>query len=210
MPVITSINPQKNGKRVNVYLDGKFGFGIDLENFVKFGLRVEQELTGAEIENIIKKAEFQKTYDKILLFGSLRPRSQKEYRDWLRKHKVHESIHEELFNRLKRLDFLNDKKFATWWVDQRLSFKPRGPAALRAELRQKGVDPKVVDQLISESVNQEDQIKTAKKLIEKKKYMWSKLDNVTARRKMSEYLLRKGYGWDVISKIIKNNNFEED
>src|SRR3990170_3150167 len=123
MPIITSIEPQKNNKRVNIYLDGKFGFGLDLENFVKLGLKVEQELSEKEVKEIIKQSEFQKTYDKILRFTSLRPRSEKEFRYWLKKHKVPKSIHEDLFNRLKRLDFLNDKKFAVWWVEQRLQFK---------------------------------------------------------------------------------------
>jgi len=61
MPVITQIKSQKNKKRVNVYLDGKYGFGIDLENFMKMGLKVEQELSEKEISEILKKAEFQKT-----------------------------------------------------------------------------------------------------------------------------------------------------
>jgi len=69
MPTVTSIKPQRNGKRVNVYLDGKFGFGIDLENYVTLGLKVEQELSEAEVETIIKKAEFQKTLDKLLKFA---------------------------------------------------------------------------------------------------------------------------------------------
>src|SRR3990170_1732991 len=122
MSIITSIKPQKNKKRINIYLDDKFGFGLDLENFVKLGLKVEQELSEEEIVKIVKKAEFQKVYDKILRFGSLRLRSEKEYRSWLKKHKVHKSLHEELFNRLARLDFLNDKKFASWWADQRIQF----------------------------------------------------------------------------------------
>ena len=42
MPIITAIKPQKNKKRVNIHLERKFGFGIELENFVKFGLKVEQ------------------------------------------------------------------------------------------------------------------------------------------------------------------------
>jgi len=40
MPVITSIKAQKNQKRVNIYLDGKFSFGLDLENFMKLQLKV--------------------------------------------------------------------------------------------------------------------------------------------------------------------------
>ena len=64
MPVITGIKQQKNKNRVNVYLDDEFGFGIDLDNFVLLHLKVDQELTDAEVEEIVKKAEFQKTWDK--------------------------------------------------------------------------------------------------------------------------------------------------
>ena len=139
MPTITSIKPQGNGKRVNIYLDNEFGFGLDLENYVKLGLKVREELTEEEVEKIRKEGEFQKTYDKILRFGALRPRSEKEYMDWLRKYKVPQSLHKELFNRLKRLDFLNDRKFATWWIEQRLNFRPKSKRVLIQELRIKGI-----------------------------------------------------------------------
>ena len=66
MPVITSIKPQRNKKRSNIYLDGKFGFGLDLDNFVKLGLKVEQELSDKEIAGIVKEAEFQKILEKLL------------------------------------------------------------------------------------------------------------------------------------------------
>ena len=52
---------------------------------MKLGLKVEQELTEEEVEKIVKKAEFQKTLDKLLKFATLRPRSEKEIKDWLKK-----------------------------------------------------------------------------------------------------------------------------
>ncbi|OGM21433.1 hypothetical protein A2714_02735 [Candidatus Woesebacteria bacterium RIFCSPHIGHO2_01_FULL_38_9] len=200
MPQITAIKPQKNQKRVNIYLDDKFGFGLDLENFLKLGLKVEQELSDAEVAEIIKKAEFQKTYDKILRFASLRPRSEKEYKNWLRKHKIHSSLHQEVFNRLKRLDFLNDKRFAVWWVDQRKTFKPKGVRALNFELRQKGIDRKVIDEVLSESgVDEEVEVR---KLISKYKYKWEKISGLEKRKKVSEFLLRRGFGWEIIRKVL--------
>ena len=104
MPTITSIKPQKQKSRVNIYLDGKFGFGIDLENFVKFGLKVEQELSEERIIEITKKAEFQKVFDRLLLFASLRPRSEKEINDWLKRKKVDESFTNTLSEKLRKLD----------------------------------------------------------------------------------------------------------
>lgn len=200
MPIITAIKPQKNKKRVNIHLDGKFGFGIDLENFVKLGLKVEQELSEREIEEIIKKAEFQKTYDKLVRFATLRPRSEKEVNDWLKKYKVHKSIHKGLFIRLKRLDLLDDKKFAQWWVEQRITFRPRGKRALSFELRQKGIDRDLINQILSEA--EIDEQKIARQLLEKKKYKWERLGKLEARKKMSEFLARKGFNWTVIKESI--------
>jgi regulatory protein len=208
MPTITSIKPQKTKKRVNIYLDGKFGFGIDLENYLKLGLKIEQELTEKEIDEIVKKAEFQKVYDKVLRFASIRPRSEKEFIVWLKKHKVYKSLHKKLFNRLKKLDFLNDEKFAVWWVEQRQQFRPRGKRALRLELRNKGINKEIINEVLEEARVDEYQI--AKGLVEKKKRRWEKLESFEARKKMSAFLARKGFGWEVIRSVVKEISLKSE
>ena len=202
MPVITTIKPQRNKKRVNIYLDSKYGFGIDLETFVKLGLKVEQELGEDEVEKIVEKAEFQKSLDKLLRYATLRPRSGREVNDWFRKRKVHESLHKKLTSKLKTLDLLEDEKFARWWVDQRLSFRPRGKRALESELIGKGIDRTIIKTVLSET--DVDEVGIATELIKKKKYKWDKLPLIEAREKKSAFLARKGFGWDVVKKAIDN------
>jgi len=200
MPIITKIKSQKNKKRVNIYLDDKFGFGLDLKNFMTLGLKVEQELSDIEITEILKKAEFQKTLDKLLRFATLRPRSEKEINDWLRKHKVHESLYQGLFNRLKRLELQDDEKFAKWWIEQRVQFKYKSKKELIYELRGKGIDKNIMEDVLSEVDIDEERI--AKELLEKKKYRWKKLPKIEARKKMGEFLGRKGFAWGLIKSAI--------
>ena len=200
MSVITSIKPQRNNKRLNIYLDGKFGFGIDMENFVKLGLKVEQELDEKEVEEIIKKAEFQKTLDKLLRFTTVRPRSEKEVKDWLKRKKVHESMHRQLFSRLNRLKLIDDRQFALWWISQRQEFKPKGKRVLDFELRAKGVAKEVIQEVLGEVVIDEEKI--ARQLLEKKAYRFKGLPRREARQKMSQFLARKGLGWEVIEKTV--------
>ncbi|MFH1863483.1 MAG: RecX family transcriptional regulator [bacterium] len=200
MPTVTSIKPQKNGKRLNIYLDGKFSFGIDLENFVKAELKVDQELPEEKIEEIIKKAQFQKTLDKLLRFTTLRPRSEKEISLWLRRKKVHESIREELFNRLKRLELVDDAKFALWWVGQRQAFRPKSLRILRQELGIKGIDKDIINEVLG-SVKV-DEGKIARELLAKKAYKWKSLPARNARQKMSQYLAGKGFGWELIGDVV--------
>jgi len=191
MQEITDIKPQRNGKRVNVYLDGKFGFGIDLENLVKFGLTAGRQLSEGEIEEIVGKAEFQKTLDKLLRFAMLRPRSVLEIKQWLKRKKVHETFHKKLFNRLKRLVLVNDEKFARWWVKQRMQFRPRAKRFMIYELRIKGIDKEIISKIMDEV--EIDEVKVAKDMIKNRRD--------SDPKKTAAYLARKGFDWDVIKRV---------
>lgn len=201
MPTVTSIEPQKNNKRVNIYLDGKFGFGLDLENLVKFNLRVNKELTTEEVSQINKKAEFQKTFDKLLKFAMLRPRSEKEIKDYFKRKKVHETLHNELFDRLKRLELLNDEKFARWWVEQRMQFKSKSKKELIYELRIKGIGSETIKNIFEDIDISDD--KAARKLVEKRMFRWERYDDKTKKQKITQYLAGKGFDWQVISDVLK-------
>lgn len=201
MPIITSIKQQRNKNRVNVYLDDKFGFGIDLDNFVLLHLKVDQELTEEEIAEVVKKAEFQKTYDKLLRFAMVRPRSKKEVTDYFRRKKVHESMHEKLLEKLKHLELLDDAKFAKWWIDQRANFKPKPKRILIQELRIKGIGKEIIDEILGEEIVDEE--KMARELLEKKAYKWRNLPARESRQKISQYLAGKGFSWDIIEKVTR-------
>jgi len=203
MPSVTSFKPQKNKKRVNVFLDDKYAFGLDLETFVKSGLKVGQELSEKDVEKIVKEGEFQSTYDKILRFATLRPRSEKEFKVWLTKHKVHESIHDELFNRLKRLELLDDKKFASWWLGQRLQFKSKSKRELKMELKIKGVENSIIEEVFSE--NKVDEKTMIRNLLSKNENKWKSLNGFEKRKKIFGFLAAKGFDYNTIKDVLGNS-----
>lgn len=200
MPVITSIKAQKNQKRVNINLDGSFGFGLDLENFMKLQLKVNQELTQEEINEIIKKAELSKSFDKTLRFAMTRPRSLKEVKDYFRRKEIDKSIHQTIIDRLTKLELLDDQKFTKWWVDQRLAFKQKSKKDITFELRQKGIDTNIIKNVLDDS--EIDEVKIARELITKKIYRWQKYDEKIRKQKISQYLASKGFSWDVINSTV--------
>lgn len=200
MPIITSITAQKNKKRVNINLDGSFGFGLDLENFLRIGLKVNQELTEEEVNEIIKKGELQKCLDKTINFAMVRPRSLKEVKDYFRRKEVDVSLHETILVKLIRLELLNDEKFAKWWVDQRLQFKSKSKKDITFELRQKGIDTNIIKNILDDS--EIDEVKIAKELIAKKIYKWQKYEDKIKKQKITQYLAGKGFSWDVIKSVV--------
>jgi len=200
MPLVTLLKPQKNGKRVNVYLDGVFGFGIDLDNLVMSHIKIGMELTDEEIEKIVRKAEFQKVLDRLIRFASIRPRSEREIGDYLKRKKVHESLFIDLIEKLRHFDLLDDSKFAKWWVDQRLAFKKISLRVLKLELGKKGIDKNTIDDVLANTPIDEE--KTAKELLEKRFYKWEKLEPKLAKQKKFQYLASKGFSWEVIEKVV--------
>ena len=203
MPTITAIKKQKRDGRANIYLDGEFSFGIDLETLFKNNLKLEQELTKKQVKEIKSATDYQSTVNKILNYATLRPRSYKEIEQWFWKKKTPENYQKKLIKKLEKLELLDDEKFAKWWVDQRQTFRPRSKRQLTAELMQKGISKNIISNILEESeINEVD---IAKYLIKKNKYKWDKFDERKRSQKMSEYLGRKGFSWEVIKKVVKNS-----
>ncbi len=200
MPTVTLLKPQKNGKRVNVYLDGVFGFGIDLDNLVTSHIKIGTELTDEEVKKIIFKADFQKSLDRLLRFVTIRPRSLREVKDYFRRKKIDISIHQSLLEKLKNLELLDDAKFAKWWVSQRLAFKKISLKLLKLELGKKGIGRDVIDDVLRDSPIDEE--KMARELLESKAYKWENLDPGIAKQKKFQYLAGKGFSWETIEKVV--------
>lgn len=196
---ITKIKAQKNKKRVNIYLDGKFAFGLDADNFLKAGLKIGQELSEKEVENLIFKNEFQKLLDRTLRLISARPRSEKEIIDYLKKKKATPNLIDEIIKRLKSLDLVDDHAFALWWVEQRATFRPRGKRALLMELWQKGVEKEISNKVINEKVNE---LPLARKAAEKKAKLYKNLPPREFREKMFGFLTRRGFSWETTKLVI--------
>lgn len=196
---ITRIKAQKNKKRVNIYLDGKFAFGLDADNFLKAGLKVGQKLTEKQVDDLVFKNEFQKLLDKTLRLISRRPRSEKEIRDYLKRKKSLPRLIEAVVKKLKQLKQIDDSAFAFWWIEQRSTFRPRGKFGLTMELRQKGVDKEIIEKVVNEEVNE---LPLAKKIAKKKFKVYKNLPREEFYQKMSAYLARRGFSWETIKKVV--------
>lgn len=195
--IITALKLQKKNKeRVNVYLDGRYAFSLAAIEAAK--LKRGQPLSDQEIEDLLGRDSFQKTYNQVLRFLSYRPRSEAEVRRYLRDKKVSPSIEAEVVERLTAAGLLDDQAFARYWVEKRESFNPRGLYALRHELRQKGLSEEIIA-LALEDVDEEESAYRA--LVNRARRM-SPLDRQSFRKKLSPFLRRRGFSYEVINTAL--------
>ena len=195
---ITAIEPQRRrqGKRVNVFLDGTFAFSVDRE--VAASLRVGQVLDSRLALATLEQDQFQVALDRALTFLGHRPRSEREIRDRLVRHETPPTILEQVIVRLREYGLVDDAAFARYWVDQRQTFRPRGPRLLRAELRQRGVQADLAGEVAEETEEQAHD--TAYRAAEKKarQLAGQHLDERTYLMRLGQFLARRGFDWDTI------------
>lgn len=205
MPKVTKIEPQKkNPKRWSVFLEGRFAFGLDEEVLYKYGLKQGQELEQKKIEKIIQSEIKKEAKESALRFLSYRPRSEKELRDKLKNKGFTKDIIEEVIEDLKSVNLLNDYEFASAWIRDRLSNNPRGKVLLKQELYRKGVKEEIIKKIVKEYFADEtEELNLAKSLLQKRKRRYENLEKNVAKRRLTDFLLRRGFSYDIIKQVLK-------
>jgi regulatory protein len=197
---ITALEVQKkNPDRVSVYLDGRFAFGLPAISAAR--LARGQNLSDADIEALQEEGAVETVYDKTLDYLSYRPRSQAEVVGYLRRRGVPEAQAETVVGRLEGAGLLDDEAFARYWVENRENFRPLGLRALRYELRSKGIRDETIEQTLASLDSSESAYRSAGK----KARQWSQLDQQTFCRKMVEYLVRRGFEYEVAREVAERH-----
>ena len=197
MGMITALTAQvKNPDRVSVFVDGEFACGLALE--VAAGLRVGQAITGTELAQLEQREEVYRARERALGQLARRPRSSSEIARHLRRHKHNDDVIRLVIDDLTGKGLIDDNAFAAFWVEQRETFRPRSRLALRQELGQKGLDREVV----SEALESLDEIDAARRVAHKQAGRWQHLPEEEWRAKLTRYLLRQGYPYDVVNEVV--------
>jgi regulatory protein len=201
---ITALEPQAhNPERYNLYVDGHFLLGVNASIVLQMGLEVQQELLPEQVEQLRSTEGEQQAVDRALNYLSFRPRSREEVRRYLRRKETPPDIIEAALARLDRLDFVNDRAFASFWIENREQFNPRGAHALKNELRMKGVEREVVDELVNDEQDEELALRAGRRkalsLIN-----IPDMDYATFRNRLGSFLQRRGFGYEVSKRTVSS------
>ena len=103
--------------------------------------------------------------------------------------------------RLERVALLDDRELAATLVRTLQDRKGLGRAGITAELRRRLVDPAAVEEAL-DALGGDDELARARELAVKRAPQLRSLDSVTARRRLSAFLMRKGYSGPVVNSAV--------
>ncbi len=212
MSKVTLVEPQKkNPRRFNVFLDGKFAFGADEDLIVERRLVVGKEIPSEDLEKLLFEAEVGKLMERMYGLVSIRQRSEKEIRDYLRnlsfkrkvkdKEELSDITVESLIAKLKQKGLINDAQFAKDWTEAR--GKKKGWRAIQAELSQKGVSREIQASIRYQVVSSKNEEVVATSLLEKKLKSWRNLEKFDFKKKAYEFLMRKGFEYSIVAAVVE-------
>lgn len=198
---ITDIEPQRNKNRVNVYVDDLFTIGIDLELKYKHNLEIGMEVDDDFIKEVLKAEEQNKVTNQALNLLSFRQRSEKEIYTAL-KRKGHEEFYiQKAIEYCREQKYLDDRAFAKAFIKDKLNINKLGGQRIKFELQRKGVSEEIIDEVLILDVD--EQLEAAFKLAEKKLPSYRNDDKNAVYRKLSGFLQRKGYSFEIVSKVMR-------
>jgi regulatory protein len=199
MPKITALSRGKRDKkRMNVFLDGKFAFSLAAELAASEGLRVGQELGGQQAAALTKAEQFQRGVTAAMRYLSYRPRSKAEMKDKLYRRGFDEDTTNRVILRLEGQGLIDDAAFACFWQENRQAFRPRSQWLIRTELRRKGVAETITEDA---TLNLND-AESAYRAAEGKAHHLASLGYQTFRRRLGDFLRRRGFSYGVINQTI--------
>lgn len=125
-------------------------------------------------------------------FCAYRDRSQKEVEEKLKEMRMIPMACEQIIIQLMQEDFLNEERFARSFVRGKFRIKKWGRIKIKRELQQKQISAPIIRLAFTE-INDSDYLKTLQELAQKKLRLIKEPNKFKKKKKLSDYLVQKGY-----------------
>ena len=145
---------------------------------------------------------------RALRYLGYRPRSEAEIRSYLRRWAYSPVVSDQVIEKLRSLNYINDESFARNWALSKARNRGYGPRRIEQELRTKGIVQSVIREVIRETLGQYDEMTQARRLLTKR-FRGENFRDGRTQRRAAAFLQRRGYSNRVISDLLRISIEEE-
>ncbi len=139
--------------------------------------------------------------DYALRLLSYRERSRQEVQARMERKGFQRDVIEKILRYLESQKYLDDKRFAELWTHNRLK-RRYGKGRVILELREKGVNQEIIDEVVKKTYSTVDEIGMALDLVKRKGYNLESAEDQRALRRASGFLRRRGFSFSIIREVM--------
>lgn len=168
----------------------------------------------AEPKEINPEKSRRRTFDRAVNLLTYKPRSVKELRErLLEKDWTTAEIVEEVIEKLREYNYLNDAQFAKSFAASQIRQKPVGKRVLKQKLAQKKLDKETIEEALEKALEETPEAEIIERAIEKRLRLKGRPATREDAKKFYDYLLRQGFSYDLVStkmREIASGNYDQD
>ena len=194
---ITEIRPRRKSLSA-VFLDGEFAMNLDTAALREAGWREGLEISDEELLTLKQESSRRRAREKALYLLEHRDHSKKELAEKIARTEGVEAGREAA-ERMEEIGLVNDASYARRYAAELLGRKGFAPRRARQELRRKGIDSELIEEILAEQ--EEDPQEKIREILERK--YARVLPDEKGRRRAIGALERLGYEYDDIRSVLR-------
>ena len=193
---------KKNSSRYSVFVKNQFLIGVSDSTLTKLNLKKGVEITPSFLHQIEEQEEQWAAREYMFRILSRRDHSRKELKDKAYKKGYSGSFIDEILDEFEQKEYINDRKFAAKYASDKFEFNDWGPYKIRTQLFKKGISKSVAESVINDTFGEHAIKESMVTLISKRKKRYLREPEEKRRKKVFDYLMRKGYDSENILKHL--------
>ena len=186
--------------KYKVYLDDEFAFVLYKGELSLYGIQEGMELSQSVVDRIKKEVLEKRAKLRAMHILERADRTEAELYAKLKQDQYPEDIIACAMQYVKSFGYVGDRAYAKRFVESKRRNKSQ--RELMMLLQQKGIQSEYIAEALEASYSENDEKDTIRKLVEKKHFQIEEA-TVEEKKKMFDYLLRKGFRYEDIRQVIQ-------
>lgn len=192
---------KKNTNRFSIFIEDRFLIGVSDSTLTKFHLRKGGPINSQVLDDILKGEDIWAIKEYCVRLLGRRDHARNELRDKARKKGYPSDTIDNVLDELVEKGYINNTFFAVKFARDKFEFNKWGSNKIRAELFKKGISEKDINTSLNR-IDEADQLEAIKELVQKNKRKFQRAESIKRKKKIFDFLLRKGYSVSLINKQI--------
>lgn len=196
---LTAAEPRRRGF-VQLFLDGEAAVKLDAQVFLQSGLKPGDQVSDQELFELIQASDARRAQEKALYLLEYRNYSKRELTEKIARTAASREAAQAAAGRMEELGLIDDRRFGEDYAKELFSRKGYGARRAAQELRRKGLDQELVQELVEKYGSPEQSEENIRRVLEKKYPGWREDEKV--RRRAFAALQRLGYSYQEVREAM--------
>ncbi|WP_462361408.1 regulatory protein RecX [Parvimonas micra] len=200
---VVNINYSKSKEVFEVVFEDETKLLLNYNIFEKYKVSVDMYFSEDEILEMKYFSDIERAKSRAINYISGKLKTKYEVRLKLKENGFAEDVIDEVLDILEKEEYLNDKVYCEIFIEDKKKLNGYGKNKIKSLLIQKGISKNIFEDFLNEFEYDEEFDNALKMGIKKLELLSNEEDNFKKKQKIMNYLVYRGFGFDVINDVLK-------